>query len=477
MAGVLGGPVGARRPERRPRGASPPASPRPPSAWAATSWSCSTSAATCSPTATSRASPARWPTRSLLAAAPRRRRRARRTVGVVFGAGCDGELTPGRGRASGSPRSRAAGGDLGSSDPSPRRCDRLEAALPHVPTEASAMAVRCARGETRPRRRSAAGAAPSSSPPTAGACSGSTRGAAMRRPRGSPRRSPAPPRPRGRRTTMLTARGVRTELAYELDAAARLRPRCPGSRRPRRASPRATTRRTPSDVVGVLELLEGTRERLATRPARRARGPRRRRAPERRPARPRPAGRARAAPAHRARRPALPGRLVHAARDPRARAARCSRRARRTSPGSREMLLLTPAALYAQLAAGLSNPALPPPLRPRTAARLRAQRLAGGRRRPVVLRADGARAAGDRAAPARGRRAVVPARHPRRPAARRHRARPARARGGRAGRGPARRRAARATCGARSSAPSAGARSCTRRAPGARTSRWPSPAL
>ncbi len=38
-------------------------------------------------------------------------------------------------------------------------------------------------------------------------------------------------------------------------------------------------------------------------------------------------------------------------------------------PGSREMLMLTPAALYAQLAAGLSNPALPPPLRPRTITR------------------------------------------------------------------------------------------------------------
>ena len=35
-------------------------------------------------------------------------------------------------------------------------------------------------------------------------------------------------------------------------------------------------------------------------------------------------------------------------------------------PGSREMLLLTPAALYAQLATGLSNPALPPPFRPRS---------------------------------------------------------------------------------------------------------------
>lgn len=36
-------------------------------------------------------------------------------------------------------------------------------------------------------------------------------------------------------------------------------------------------------------------------------------------------------------------------------------------PGSLEMLLLAPAALYAQLACGRLNPALPPPLRPRTA--------------------------------------------------------------------------------------------------------------
>lgn len=36
-------------------------------------------------------------------------------------------------------------------------------------------------------------------------------------------------------------------------------------------------------------------------------------------------------------------------------------------PGSLEMLLLAPAALYAQLACGLLNPALPPPLRPRSA--------------------------------------------------------------------------------------------------------------
>jgi hypothetical protein len=38
-------------------------------------------------------------------------------------------------------------------------------------------------------------------------------------------------------------------------------------------------------------------------------------------------------------------------------------------PGSREMLALTPAALYAQLVVGLANPGLPPPFRPRSALR------------------------------------------------------------------------------------------------------------
>jgi len=38
-------------------------------------------------------------------------------------------------------------------------------------------------------------------------------------------------------------------------------------------------------------------------------------------------------------------------------------------PGSREMLQLTPGALYAQLVVGRANPALPPPFRPATVAR------------------------------------------------------------------------------------------------------------
>ena len=99
-------------------------------------------------------------------------------------------------------------------------------------------------------------------------------------------------------------------------------------------------------------------------------------------------------------------------------------------PGSREMLLLTPAALYAQLAAGLSNPALPPPLRVARISRYgRFAWLAAGAGQWFSGQ-TAARASGDRAAPARGRRAIVPARHPRRPAARRVRPGPACARGG-----------------------------------------------
>lgn len=122
------------------------------------------------------------------------------------------------------------------------------------------------------------------------------------------------------------------------------------------------------DVVGVLELLEGTRERLAAllpvvpeglgvviHPT----------AAQLDLAQPIvPVLRRLTAPASRR---YLAGwftpRELHVLA-PRALEARAS-----TVPGSREMLLLTPAALYAQLAAGLSNPALPPPLRPATVAR------------------------------------------------------------------------------------------------------------
>ena len=69
------------------------------------------------------------------------------TIGAVFGIGCDGELTPAEvleRRA----EVAAAGGALGDLPLPPAALDRVEASLAYVTTEASAMAVRCARGET-----------------------------------------------------------------------------------------------------------------------------------------------------------------------------------------------------------------------------------------------------------------------------------------------------------------------------------------
>src|SRR5204863_7463222 len=66
-------------------------------------------------------------------------------VGVVFGPGCDGELRP----AEVSERIAevaAAGGLLGAWGLTPEEVERLEAAVAEVPTEASAQALRCARG-------------------------------------------------------------------------------------------------------------------------------------------------------------------------------------------------------------------------------------------------------------------------------------------------------------------------------------------
>jgi hypothetical protein len=68
-----------------------------------------------------------------------------RTVAAVFGAGCDGELTPAEvlDRIA---EVAAHGGWLGAYGLAPDGVDRLDAAIAAVPTEASAMAVRCARG-------------------------------------------------------------------------------------------------------------------------------------------------------------------------------------------------------------------------------------------------------------------------------------------------------------------------------------------
>jgi hypothetical protein len=80
----------------------------------------------------------------VLAAAPRMTTPA---LGVVFGTGCDGELTPAE-VAARLDEVDAAGGALGDLALPPAALDVVEAALRTVTTEASAMAIRCARGET-----------------------------------------------------------------------------------------------------------------------------------------------------------------------------------------------------------------------------------------------------------------------------------------------------------------------------------------
>lgn len=69
------------------------------------------------------------------------------SLGVVFGTGCDGELTPEE-VAERLEEVTRAGGDLGDLPLPAPALDRVEASLRYVTTEASAMAVRCARGET-----------------------------------------------------------------------------------------------------------------------------------------------------------------------------------------------------------------------------------------------------------------------------------------------------------------------------------------
>ena len=69
------------------------------------------------------------------------------TVAAVYGAGCDGELTPDEVSERLAELARA-GALLGSWGLTPAVAEQIEAAGRTVPTEASLMAVRCARGET-----------------------------------------------------------------------------------------------------------------------------------------------------------------------------------------------------------------------------------------------------------------------------------------------------------------------------------------
>jgi hypothetical protein len=73
------------------------------------------------------------------------------TVGVVFGTGCDGELTPDE-VLERLAEVAAADGLLGSHGLTPPELTRLEGAVEEVPTEASAMALRCGRGGYGPAR-------------------------------------------------------------------------------------------------------------------------------------------------------------------------------------------------------------------------------------------------------------------------------------------------------------------------------------
>lgn len=83
----------------------------------------------------------------LLAAAARLQDSGRAVLAAVFGVGCDGELSPAEvmDRLS---EVAAAGGWGGARSLTPVIAERLTAAIQEVPTEASAMAVRCFEGGT-----------------------------------------------------------------------------------------------------------------------------------------------------------------------------------------------------------------------------------------------------------------------------------------------------------------------------------------
>ncbi len=153
----------------------------------------------------------------LLAAAPAIAAGGVRAIGAVFGAGCDGELTP-REVLARLAEVHEGGGGMGDDALAPEDIAHIEAAAERIPTEASAMAARCARGETgwaeiRDGRRTveltAAGGLvhwfePQRAIATAARLAAAVAGAADL----------------AAADAVLAARGVRTELAYERDAAA-----------------------------------------------------------------------------------------------------------------------------------------------------------------------------------------------------------------------------------------------------------------
>jgi hypothetical protein len=138
------------------------------------------------------------------------------SVLAVFGPACDGELTPDEVLAR-IAEVAAAGGLLGAHGMTPAEADRLEAAVAEVPTEASACAVRCARGGYGPHpiregRRSVPlsplGAVTFFFDPRAAIGSAARLAGVVA---GAPDLEAA--------DGLLGARGIRTEYAYERDAA------------------------------------------------------------------------------------------------------------------------------------------------------------------------------------------------------------------------------------------------------------------
>jgi hypothetical protein len=82
----------------------------------------------------------------MLAAGIHLQRRGHQVIAAVFGPGCDGELTIDE-VLDHVARIAAAGGLIGVEGMSPAVADELDRACAEIPTEASAQAVRCARGE------------------------------------------------------------------------------------------------------------------------------------------------------------------------------------------------------------------------------------------------------------------------------------------------------------------------------------------
>jgi hypothetical protein len=146
-------------------------------------------------------------------------------LGAVFGAGCDGELRPDEVLAR-LHEVADAGGDLGDVGPDDATLERLAEAVEAVPTEASAMALRCARGATgeteiREGRRTVlltpAGGRVFFFDPHVALCSAARLAHAVRDARDLEHAQ-----------AILERMGVRTELTYERDAAVAVQVPRPG---------------------------------------------------------------------------------------------------------------------------------------------------------------------------------------------------------------------------------------------------------